>query len=327
MKHLIFLLVFVITGIIVQAQNHILILNKSSHTAWQLDAATGEHLVEYATGTAPHEVAVSPDKQWAVVTNYGDRQPGNSLTVIDLHNKKVAKTINLDSFQRPHGVEWFSDSKRVVISVEQQQSIIIVDVAEGKILSDIKTNQSISHMVELNKYEDRVYVTNLGSGSLTVLNISDQKIVKTIATGEGTEGLTLVNNGKELWVTNRASDTISIIDTESLEVTETIGSSGFPIRAEVSPNGNYVAVSNARASTVTVFDAKSKKKLATISTKTPGITDGTPIGLTFSDDTSRLYVADSNADKIVVINTDSWKVLETFQTGTTPDGIAYIGKD
>ncbi|MGK7369265.1 MAG: YncE family protein [Candidatus Halalkalibacterium sp. M3_1C_030] len=324
MRHLILLLSLFLLCSSAFAQNHLLILNKSGNTAWQLHAATGEQLAVYKTGTAPHEVAVSPNKKWAVITNYGNDEPGNTLTVLDLGKQEVAKTINLDSFRRPHGVEWFSDNRRVVVSVEEQQSVIIVDVHEGKVLSDIETNQEVSHMVELSEDERRIYVTNLGSGSLTVLDIPGRKIIKTIETGQGTEGLTLANSGNELWITNRASDTISILDTQTLEIINTITSKGFPIRAETSPDGRYVAVSNARASSTTVFNADTKEKLATISTKTPGVKEGIPIGLIFSNDNSRLYVANSNADQIVVINTNSWKVMNTFKTGATPDGIAYI---
>lgn len=327
MRHLICLLLFSILAFAAQAQNHILVLNKSGNTAWQLDAATGERLATYTTGTAPHEVAVSPDKKWAAITNYGNQQPGNSLTVVNLEKREVAKTIDLKSFERPHGIEWFSDNRRVVVSAEEQQSVVIIDIIEGTVLSDIETNEQVSHMVELSADEEKVYVTNLGSGSLTVLSIPDEKIISTISTGEGTEGITLANNGSELWITNRVSDTISIIDTGTLEIKDTFPSQGFPIRAETSPNGNYTAASNARASSVTVFSTQSKEKLATVSTKTPGVKDGMPIGLTFSDDNSRLFVANSNADQIVVINTDSWKVLETFPTGDTPDGIAYISDE
>jgi YVTN family beta-propeller protein len=324
MRHLIFILSFFLFSTSAFAQNNLLLLNKAGNSAWQLNAATGERLAVYETGIAPHEVAVSPDKKWAAITNYGDEEPGNTLTVIDLQSQEVAKTISLNSFQRPHGIEWFSDNRRVVVSAEEQQSVIIVDIIEEKVLYDIKTNEEISHMVELSKDEQRIYVTNLGSGSLTVLDVSGRKIIKTIETGQGTEGLTLANNGKELWITNRASDTISILDTEMLEIINTMTSEGFPIRAETSPNGKYVAVSNARASSTTVFDTDTKDKLATISTKTPGIKEGMPIGLIFSSDNSRLFVANSNADQIVVISTNSWKVIETFKTGATPDGIAYI---
>ncbi len=327
MKDLIFFALLFLLPLTIHAQSNLIILNKSGDTAWQLDASTGEQVAVYQTGSAPHEVAVSPDKKWAVITNYGADEPGNSLTVLDLNENRVDKTITLGSFQRPHGIEWFSDSRRVVVSTEEQQSVVIVDIMAGNVLSHIKTNERVSHMVALSRNEQKVFVTNLGSGSVTVLDVADQKVIETVNTGEGTEGLTLTNDGTELWITNRASDTISILDSGTFDILQTMYSEGFPIRAETSPDGRFVAVSNARASSVTVFDVTTREKVATVSTKTPEVSDGMPIGLTFSDDGSRLYVANSNADQIVVINTSSWKVMETFKTGATPDGIAYISSE
>lgn len=326
MKRLLILLVLslMIFPVKVSAQHCILILNKSDHTAWQLDALTGKKVAEYTTGTSPHEVAVSPDSRWAVITNYGGNTPGNSLTVVDLNNQTVAKTINLDSLQRPHGIAWFSDGRRVVVSAEAQQAVAIVDIENGSVQTTIKTDEDGSHMVELSADEQHVYVSNLGSGTISVLDIQDGEQIKTIPAGEGTEGITLVDEGKEIWATNRRSDTISIIDTETLEVSQTLNSNGFPIRAETSPDGKYVAVSNARSSEVTVFDAETRKELRKISTLTPGVENGMPIGLTFSTENNRLYVANSNANQIVVIDTISWKIIETFRTGATPDGIAYF---
>lgn len=316
-------------GTELNAQNHLLILNKSGDTAWHLDAVTGEKIAEYPTGSSPHEVAVSPDKKWAVVTNYGDNLAGNSLTVVNLKERKVEKTIELDRYRKPHGIEWFSDNRRVAVSAEEQQSVLIVDVLEGEILSAIQTGERISHMVELGQKEEYLYVTNIGSGSLTVIDLSEETVVKTLSPeeGEGTEGITLANKGKEIWITNRVKNTVTIIDTRSLEIIDTLQSPSFPIRAEVSPDGRFVAVSNARSSTVTIFEVKSREQVEVVSTQTPGIDNGIPIGLTFSNDGNRLFVANSNANQIVVIDTTTWKVMETFATGPTPDGIAFITAD
>lgn len=311
-----------------QELGHILILNKSDNTAWYLDADSGEKVTEFKTGIAPHEVAVSPDQKWAVITNYGNEEPGHTLTLIDLEEKKVSKTIDLGRYQRPHGIEWFSDGKRVIVTAEDQQAVVIVDIFNNKVISAIKTNASVSHMATLSRDEARVYVTNIGSGSLTILDLQQQRILKNIPTGAGAEGLTIVQDGREIWVTNRASDTISIIDSETLQVIDTLKSSSFPIRAEASHNGRYVAVSNARSGTVTVFDADSRKKLHTLpTTKTTGPENGVPIGLTFSNDDSRLFVANSEANRIAVISTDTWEILKTFDTEDTPDGIAFIAPD
>ncbi len=320
---LIFTLIFQ-TGLM--AQDHLLILNKTGGTAWIIDAMTGEKLKEYPTGTAPHEVAVSPDNNIAVITNYGEQEPGNSLTVINLEQEKVQKTITLGPYKRPHGIEWFSDNRRVALSAEGGQAVLIVDIEKGTVLSAIETNEKISHMVEIGPEEELLYVTNIGSGSLTAVDLNRGKVLKTVSTaeGEGTEGITFVKKQNEIWVTNRVKNTISVVDARTLQVIQTLQSSSFPIRAETSPNEEFVAVSNARSSDISIFDTESKKRMELITTLTPGVTQGIPIGLTFSNDGNRLFVANSNANQIVVIDTSTWKVMETFETGPTPDGIAFI---
>ncbi|MDX1670761.1 MAG: beta-propeller fold lactonase family protein [Balneolaceae bacterium] len=302
----------------------ILILNKSGNTAWQLEAESGEVVARYPTGNAPHEVAVSPDRSRAVITNYGDQRPGYSLTVIDLQQQKVSKSIDLEPYGRPHGVQWFSDNRRVVVSVEEKQAVAVVDIDSGKIVKTIKTNERVSHMVELDADQDRVFVPNLGSGTLSVLDLKKGTVIRTLKTGQGTEGITLAADRNELWVTNRESDTVMIIDTESLDIKHTLKSSEFPIRAEISPDGHWVAVSNARSSEVSIFGTESKEQVAKVSTEPQAQISGVPIGLTFSSDNQRLFVANSQANQIVVIDTSRWRVIDRFKTGETPDGIAYF---
>ena len=307
------------------SSDSILILNKSGNTAWQLNAETGTKLTEYETGTAPHEVAVSPDQSRAIITNYGAQTPGNSLTIINLESQQVDTTISIGKYERPHGVEWFSDGRRAIVTAESQQSVLTIDIDTGEILSAISTNQEVSHMVALSEDETTAYVTNLGSGSVSVLDLSSQKVTATLQTGNGTEGVTIVPDKNEVWVTNRSANTVSILDASTNESIQTLNSSNFPIRAETSPNGKWVAVSNARSGEVSIFDIENRKPLVKISTVEDN-GQGMPIGLTFSDNSNRLYIANSEADNIVVLDTQNWKLINTFDTGETPDGIAYINR-
>jgi YVTN family beta-propeller protein len=301
----------------------LLVLNKEAHSAWQLDATTGAKIAEYPTGVAPHEVAISPNKKRAIITNYGDQHPGNSLTVIDLQNKKVNKTISLGKFTRPHGIKWFSDSKRAIVTVEDQQSVIVVDIDTGKILQSIRTNQKVSHMVSLDPAEATAYVTNLGSGSVSILDLEQGKRINTLQTGDGTEGIVVVPNNNEVWITNRSANTISVLDIETAAITDSFTSTDFPIRAELSNNEQWVAVSNAKSSQISIFDVESNKQIQKIST-TEDQTSGMPIGLTFSNDDRYLYVSNSEQNNIAIINTGNWTLTDTFATDKTPDGIAYI---
>src|SRR4051794_36730440 len=78
----------------------VVVANMGENTATILDVASRRVLATVATGAGPHEVAVSHDGRWAIVSNYGDRSgPGNSLTVIDLASLAVQRTISLGDYK------------------------------------------------------------------------------------------------------------------------------------------------------------------------------------------------------------------------------------
>lgn len=303
--------------------NRLIVLNKSSHSAWLLDAQDGNKLAALPTGVAPHEVTISPDKSRAVITNYGDQHPGNSLTVIDLDSQKIHKTISLGTYTRPHGVEWFSDNQRAIVTVEGQKAVITVDIDSGEILNSIRTNQDVSHMVALGPDEDTAYVTNLGSGTVSILDLKKEQVAATVETGSGTEGVAVIPRAGEVWITNRSANSISVMDIASQKIIQRFNSAAFPIRAEVSNHQKWVAVSNARSSEVSIFEVESHNQIQKIST-VQNNDPGTPIGLTFSDDDRRLYVSNSKGNSISVIDTQNWEIITTFETDQTPDGIAFI---
>ena len=90
-------LIVLVCAAVSQAEDTLIVLNKSAASAWLLDPQTGEARAQLRVGDGPHEAAVSPDGKIAVVANYGIRgKNGNSLTVIDIPSRKVTATIDLD---------------------------------------------------------------------------------------------------------------------------------------------------------------------------------------------------------------------------------------
>src|SRR5688572_27017168 len=74
----------------------VIVANMGDHTATLIDVASKRVVATLPTGQGAHEVAVSHDGRWAVVSNYGVRgAPGNSLTVIDVPGAVVSRTIDL----------------------------------------------------------------------------------------------------------------------------------------------------------------------------------------------------------------------------------------
>ena len=84
----------------VPARDVLLVGNKADDTVWRLSLDDGRRTGELASGTGPHEIAVSPDGRVAVVTDYGHAEPGHSLTLVDVAAGTAAATIKIPGAHR-----------------------------------------------------------------------------------------------------------------------------------------------------------------------------------------------------------------------------------
>jgi len=306
----------------------LIVLNKSDHEAALVDPATYEVVAKLPTGRGPHEAATSPDGRFAYVSNYGSfavfregerprMEPGNTITVLDLKARAVKATFELGDYRQPHGLWVSKDGSRVWVTCEGAQAVLELDASSGEILKAWKTNQNVSHMVVPTPDEKKLYVANIGSGSVTVIERSTDT-VKTVPTGAGAEGIDVSPDGREVWVSNRAAHSLSVIDTATDRVRVTLESGGqVPIRVKFTPDGREVWVSNAQSNSVTVFDVRTRQLLATIEV------GAVPVGILMTPDGRRAFVANTNANQVTVIDVPARTILRTFTTGTEPDGMAW----
>ncbi|MFN3597322.1 MAG: YncE family protein [Rubricoccaceae bacterium] len=319
-----------------RAQERLVVLNKSDDTALLLDARTGAVQALLPTGREPHEVAVSPDRRRALVTNYGTRDaPGNTLSLIDLEAAEILETISLGRFTRPHGVAWLDD-RRAAVTAEGAGALVIVDLEARRVTAALATGHRLSHMVALSPDGTRAFVPDLASGSLAAFDLKAGTILPETFSGGGAEGVAVLPDGSEVWVTNRADDAVAVFDAATLTLRARIPAGQFPIRVAFTPDGRRALVSNARSGDVSVYDTASRAEIARIRMDAPLAEDGTsdryfagafegspiPIGIAVSSDGRRAFVANSNADVVVVLDLDALQPVARFTTGRQPDGIA-----
>lgn len=316
----------------------LLVLNKSDNTVSLIDLASRQAVATIPTGVAPHEVAVSANGKLAVVANYGNQQtPGSSLTVIDLPAKKPLKTIDLGQYRRPHGIMWLKGDE-IAVTCEANKSLLIIDVMKGTVVAAVVTDQNVSHMVVIARKSGRAFVANIGSGSVTAVDLKTRRKISDIQTGAGAEGIDISPDQKEVWVTNRAANTVSIIDVNSLKVIATIESKDFPIRVKFAPGGRTALVSNARSGDVAVFDTVTRKEIKRIPMQlkaAEGSTTGqrlfgnqfgqspVPVGILVAPSLSNAFVANTNADIVTVIDLQTWQIVDRLTAGKEPDGLGY----
>src|SRR5687767_301850 len=135
------MVLFLILGTVRADADTLLVANKKDATVMLIDVGSGKTLATLPTGRGPHEIAASPDGKTAVIADYGDQgAEGKTLTVIDLDGRKVARTIDLGEFRRPHGLAFLPGGKELIATVEKNQAVVVVDVAAGKVLRHIATD-------------------------------------------------------------------------------------------------------------------------------------------------------------------------------------------
>ncbi len=304
----------------------LVVVNKSNHLVALVDPATYATVATVPTGKGPHEVAVSPDGRFAYVSDYGSftflrdqeqQPPGNSITVVDLKARKVKATYPLGQYTQPHGIWVSKDGKLVWVTTEGAQSVLELEAATGKILHTWQTGQQTSHMVVPTPDEKKLFVANIGSGSVTVIERATDKVTS-IPTAAGAEGIDVSPDGREVWVSSRIANSISILDVATHRILATITSGGqFPIRLKFTPDGKQVLVSNAQSNKVAIFDAKARQLVGEVEV------GSVPVGILITPDGRRAFVANTNSHHVTVIDLGSRKVVTKFATGQEPDGMAW----
>ena len=66
---------------------------------------------------------------------------------------------------------------------------------------------------------NRIYVTNQHDGTVSVISLTEEKVIKSIKVGDYPEGIALHPSGDSVYVANWFDGTVNIIDTNSLEIT------------------------------------------------------------------------------------------------------------
>ena len=312
----------------------LLVVRKTDNALDFVDPGSGLRLASVSLGHGPHEVAVAPGGRLAAVSNYGTReQPGSTLSIVDLEQPREIRRIDLAPHTRPHGVAWFAPD-RIAVTTEGSRRLLVVEPGTGRIVNEIETEQDVSHMVAIGAGGTRAYVANIGSGSVTAMDLAGGRKVADVATGKGTEAIAVTADGLDLWAGAREDGQIVIVDTRKLAVEARIPLPGIPIRIAMAPGGQTAFVTCAGSSEIVAFDVDTRRErmrrridvpLAPGADQRPfaRLAGGSalPVGLLASPDGRTVYVAATMGDVVLRLDAATLAVQQTIPVGGEPDGL------
>jgi YVTN family beta-propeller protein len=309
------------------AQGTLLVGNKEDNTLCFIDLRQNKVVATIPVGAGPHEVAVSPSGRMAAVANYGNRtQSGHSVSVVDVLKKEVVKEIELGEYLRPHGMEFINEAELLVTS-EANKVLLRVNIISGAVSEVAKTGQLTSHMVTYSPNNQRAYVANINSGTVSVIDVKQNALLQHITLKPGVEGLHVSPDGDELWVANQKENNTTVINTKTFETMNVFPAQQVAYRVGFLPNGKYAAVSNGGSGNVSIYDVAAKKWIKDIDLVTEAGKQPVPGGITANTDNRWMYICTTGMNQVVVIDTKTWSVAARIDTGNSPDGIYYSKVD
>jgi YVTN family beta-propeller protein len=294
-----------------------LVATQQSASATIVDVArqTATHV---PVGNGPHEAAISPDGRWGVVTIYGTQTPGNQLAVLDLGARRVARTVDLGKFTRPHGAVFLPGSNDMLaLTSEATQRVVLVDIAKGSVVGDIPTGNELSHMLGITADGKRIYTANIRAGSISELDVGKRALARELAVSTQTEGVAVRPDGAEVWVGSNDAGTVSIVDTRSWRVVATVEGFAMPYRIGFSPDGSLAVVCDPKQNSVHIVDVAARKVVGSVE----GL--DSPRGVTVAPDNRTAFVTVADAPAVLAIDLVDRSVRAKVGVQSSPDGVAY----
>jgi DNA-binding beta-propeller fold protein YncE len=297
----------------------VVVANQRDATVHLVEAETGRRLARIETPPGPHEVAVSGDGRWAVVSIYGDQATvGSSLLVIDVQKLAAARTLQLGSYRRPHDLAFLPGDSVLAVTAETDRAVLLVDVASGRVRKVLPTGQPLSHTLAVGPGARRIYTANMAAGNATEIDVETGKVVRTFTVGPGSEGIAVAPDGSQLWVTSLAAGNVSVFDLRSGDRVATLPAPGHPYRVAITPDGRRALVPAPMQDRLRIFDVATREE-TTVSIP------GAPGGARVSPDGRTAYLPLNGASGIAVVDLETSTLVRTLPAGEGPDGIGVSG--
>jgi YVTN family beta-propeller protein len=276
-------------------------------------------------GITGHEVATSPDGRIAYVPIYGSSgvgkpgTDGHEMVVIDIPSRKVVDRVDFGHGVRPHCPVYDRVNGLLYVTTELDQTVTIIDPKTLKIVGTVPTGQKESHMLVISRDGKRGYTSNVGAGSVSVLDLAGRKTIAIIPISAESQRIAISNDDKMVFTSDQTKPQLAVIDTATNKIKTwvplpAVGYGTYPTR-----DGRFLLVTLPKANKIAVVDLASLKVVRTVD-----VADD-PVKVLASPDGKVAYVSCSKAKQIAVVDLSQWKVDSLIDAGAGVDGLSWAG--
>jgi YVTN family beta-propeller protein len=303
------------------AHGMLVVANQREHTALLIDPETGQEVAKVTVGVNGHEVAVSPDSRFAYVPIYGNSgvgKPGTdgaTIDVVDLHEHKLAATIDLGKPLRPHRAEFGPDGL-LYVTAELAKAVDVIDPATRKVIREIPTGAIESHMIVISPDGRRAYTANVAAGSVSVLDLKQRALVTVIPVAKTVQRISISADGKRVFTHDQDTPRIAVIDTSTNKVASWISLPATVYSSSATADGRKLLAASPSGK-IFVIDLATRKLEQSFDIPAA-------LGeLLITPDGKSAFVSCPQAGTIEVLDIPGHKLLQPIKLTLGVDGLAW----
>ncbi|HEY1764113.1 MAG TPA: YncE family protein [Opitutaceae bacterium] len=306
----------------------LVVANKGDATLSIVDVTVGLQIAtvpeDAKTG---HEVAVSPDGKRAFVPIYGSAgvgQPGTDgqlIREISLTSHSIAGTLDFHKGVRPHKVVFGPVNGLLYVTTELENSITIINPRNLKIVGSIPTGSPQSHMLAITHDGHRGYTCNVKPGSVSVLDLDENKLITTIPVSPIAQRIALSADERLAFTADQTAARLAVIDTQANAVTSSIPLPGLAFGTAATPDGRWLVAALPALSMVALIDLNSMTVSRTLNVPKA------PQEVLIRPDGGVAYVSCDASGQIAVIDLARWRLERLIAVGPVCDGLAWARRN
>jgi DNA-binding beta-propeller fold protein YncE len=304
-------------------QDLLLTVQKLADSVGFYEADTGKPIAHVHVGVKPHEFNVSSDRRWLFVTMYGldtytqTEAGGNTIVVIDLKTRKMVGEVSTGEYRRPHGIER-GKSGLFYISTEIPAAVHVFDGGKRRILHSIPITGKQPHMLVVSEDETMAWTADSGSGTVSIVSLTEKKQVGQIQTGGVPMGFALSKDEKRLFLAGRSDNKVTEIDTATRKVVRRLDVPGQPARLLLTPGDTFLLASLIGSGELAVIDPAQWKEVKRVKV------GGRCEGMMLSPDGESVYVSAQADNRIHRFHLPDFTLDLTIPTAAKPDPILIL---
>jgi YVTN family beta-propeller protein len=306
----------------------LLVANKGDQTLGIIDPVAGRQIATVAEdGVTGHEVAASPDGKRAFVPIYGNAgvgKPGTDgrlLRVVNLNTRKVVGTLDFGKGVRPHCAVFGPRNGLLYVTTELDNSVAVIDPQALEVLGTVPTGQAESHMLAITRDGRRGYTSNVGPGTVSVLDLEAKKLLAVIPVTPTAQRITLSVDDRWVFTADQSKPQLAVIDTSTNAIKTWVLLPGVAYGTAPTPDGRWLVVAMPRINQVGVLDLETLKVVRTF------VVPKAPQEVLILPDGMAAYVSCDASGQVAVIDLKNWKVEKLIDAGPGADGLAWARTD